>query len=861
MSMKSFLSLFLFCLYFLVACRSTKVPKTRVRTIDTFTVSAYNNPMQQYRASATQYWLMQHTRVALSFDYARREAVGEAWLTLQPYFYPTDSVVLDAKSMQIHDVTLAKEQKKLDYSYDGTTLKIKLGRRYTQLEQLNLHIRYTAQPYALSAGGSAAITQDRGLYFINHNGAVPGKPVQIWTQGETESNSHWMPCIDKPNSRTKFQLELTVPAQYQTLSNGRLLRSVQKDSLRTDFWASESSIQIYALMFAVGEFAVAREDWNGKDVNYYVEPAYAPYARMMFQHTPEMLTFFSNITGVPYPWEKYSQIVVRDYVSGAMENTSASLFGSFMNQNAREYADGNHEDVVVHELFHQWFGDYVTAESWSHLTVNESFATYGEYLWRKYKYGKFYADQLAYADLMKYLDYSDYADPVLVRHYYRDKEDMFDRVSYQKGGAILRYLHSLMGDEAFYRAMNLYLSKNAFQSAEATHWRLAVEEATGQDWSWFFDLWYYRAGHPSLNISYQYDDQAAQLKVKVQQVQKNGLYRLPLQCGLIVGNELLPIHWDINKAQHSFVYPYQNGQRPVLVPDIEHVLPGTITENKNAQAYLKQLLYTNDYISKLKSIQSVQVKSMSDSATIAIIDAGLHDPSAAIREATMQQIVGLNIASLRKKWTPDILMMAQNEGNVDAKATAVALIGAWNLQGQEDLLEGLIVDSSYMVAANALRSLSLLNNQKAYVHARNRSLDFANTPLDNNAWAILCSQAKDADTALLRQIVVDVPDSKRRNQLRDYLLVFAQNTKNEVVFEQCLQWIELWSTDKHNLAQRSEYYGAWSSLIDYLSEKLKRDARNQVGQKRLALVKNMIASIAQGEQDADLKNKYQELLK
>src|SRR5690606_25883012 len=146
--------------------------------------------------------------------------------------------------------------------------------------------------------------------------------------------------------------------------------------------------QIYALMFAVGKFEIIDDEpWNQIPVNYYVEPEYAPFAQKMFQNTPEMMGFFSEITGVPYPWNKYSQIVVRDYVSGAMENTTASLFGEFMNQNFREIADKNYEDVVAHELFHQWFGDYVTAESWSHINLNESFANYGEYRWRKYKYG------------------------------------------------------------------------------------------------------------------------------------------------------------------------------------------------------------------------------------------------------------------------------------------------------------------------------------------------------------------------------------------------------------------------------------------------------------------------------------------
>src|ERR1700761_7818012 len=159
--------------------------------------------------------------------------------------------------------------------------------------------------------------------------------------------------------------------------------------------------------------------------------------REIFRHTPEMIEFFSQITGVSYPWNKYDQVIVRDYVSGAMENTTASLFGEFMNQNAREIADRSNEDVVSHELFHMWFGDYVTCESWTNITVNESFANYGEQLWRAHKYGKAAGDELAYNDLQGYISSAQLNDPQLVRFYYDSREDVFDAISYNKGGAIL----------------------------------------------------------------------------------------------------------------------------------------------------------------------------------------------------------------------------------------------------------------------------------------------------------------------------------------------------------------------------------------------------------------------------------------
>jgi aminopeptidase N len=227
--------------------------------MDTVSVSAFNNPMSLYRASAPRLWNIIHTRVALSFDYANRTANGEEWLTLQPYFYPTDTLVLDAKSMKIESVSIGHGDKLLKFRYDSTNLFIQLDKIYSKDDLVKLNIKYVAMPYAFKTGGSAAITDDRGLYFINHDGKLEGKPIQIWTQGETEANSHWLPTIDKPNSRTTIQIELTVPAQFKTLSNGELISSADKGIMRTDIWKMDKPIQIYAIMFAIGDFAIAKD--------------------------------------------------------------------------------------------------------------------------------------------------------------------------------------------------------------------------------------------------------------------------------------------------------------------------------------------------------------------------------------------------------------------------------------------------------------------------------------------------------------------------------------------------------------------------------------------------------------------------
>ena len=232
-----------------------------------------------------------------------------------------------------------------------------------------------------------------------------------------------------------------------------------------------------------------------------------------------MIAFYSRITGVDYAWPKYSQIVGRDYVSGAMENTTATLHQLTAQQNARQLVDGNvWEEVIAHELFHHWFGDLVTCESWSNITLNESFADYSETLWYEYKYGKDAGDDKNFDGMQGYL-FSGGENKDLVRFYYQDKEDVFDGVSYSKGGRILNMLRNYVGDSAFFKSLNLYLTTNKFHSAEAQQLRLAFEQVTGKDLNWFWNQWYYGSGHPKLKIDYDYDDAAGKAKVIIEQPQ------------------------------------------------------------------------------------------------------------------------------------------------------------------------------------------------------------------------------------------------------------------------------------------------------------------------------------------------------
>jgi aminopeptidase N len=345
-----------------------------------------------YRATPSKINALVHTKLDVKFDYSKRHLIGKEWVTLKPFAYATDSLTLDAKGMDLKTVALVngKALQKLKYTYDQEQIKIQLGKNFLPDQAYTIFIEYIAKPDELKTKGSAAITDAKGLYFINPDSTVAKKPVQIWTQGETEASSAWFPTIDRTNQKTTSEISMTVPAKYVTLSNGKLVSQLKNNNgTRTDTWKMDLPHAPYLFMMAVGDFKIHKDKWKDKEVSYYLEPAYAPYAKEIFGTTPEMISYFSKILNIDYPWNKYSQIVVRDYVSGAMENTTATVHGDFVQRTPKEMVDEYYsqaESVIAHELFHHWFGDLVTAESWSNLTVNESFANYSEYLWAKHKY-------------------------------------------------------------------------------------------------------------------------------------------------------------------------------------------------------------------------------------------------------------------------------------------------------------------------------------------------------------------------------------------------------------------------------------------------------------------------------------------
>ena len=727
-----------------------------------------------YRESSPRINDLVHTKLDVRFDYDKSWMYGKEWLTLKPHFYATDSLTLDAKGMEIKEIAMmtGTSKKTLKYAYDGWQLKIMLDKNYNGGENYTIYIDYTSKPNDIKVKGSAAISDAKGLYFINPKGEDKDKPTQIWTQGETEANSVWMPTIDKPNQKSTEEIYMTVPAKYVTLSNGLLIsQNKNADGTRTDYWKMDLPHAPYLFFMGIGDFAIIKDSYKGKEVSYYVEKDQAPYARGVFGLTPEMIKFYADKLGVDYAWPKYSQIVGRDYVSGAMENTTATLHQEQAYQNARQLTDGNGwETVICHELFHQWFGDLVTCESWSNITVNESMADYSQTLWTEYKHGKDAGDAENQQGLQNYLSSPNDSKKDLVRFKYADKEDVFDLVSYQKGGRVHHMLRNYVGDDAYFKSLNNYLTTNKFKPGESGQMRLAFEEVTGKDMNWYWNQWFYGSGHPIVKIDYNYDDANGKAMVIIEQTQKTDkVFKLPMAIDVYTGGNKKRYNvWVQNKID-TFTFSYS--QKPELINvDGDKVMLWAKTDNKTSENYIYQYSNTPLYVDRKEALDYFAKKGMKELAL------GLKDKYAPLRKSTIDKLV-------KSKFAKDadvistIEIIANTEKDKKTKSAALDFLAGTKDSKYLALFQKNVDDSSYTVAGSALQGLAALDPANAYTLAKKYGND-AKGDLGQVVSDILIKSGTEADFDFIADRFDKAPLSEEKLNMTETFCSYLEKVNN-----------------------------------------------------------------------------------
>jgi aminopeptidase N len=522
---------------------------------------------------------LQNVRTHLWFDLARQTIRGEVNHSVSMLRDDATQIRFDSVGLTIQNVTVDGHDAKFETT--ANELIVMLAKPAKRGDRHEVFIRYQGQP-------------KKGLYFILPDKNYPQRAKEIWTQGESEDTRAYIPIYDYPNDRMTSEMLLTVPANWTTISNGRLAGVKEEgDGTKTWDWKQEQPLSTYLISVVAGEFVEKTDMWRGVPLRYVVPRGEEYKIDSTFSRTKEMLDVFSEKLGVPYPWAQYAQTSVDDFIEGGMENTSAStlLARALVHPKLAPEERKGSDDLDSHELAHQWFGDLVTCKDWGNIWLNEGFATYFEHLWDEAHYG---ADDAAYQFWRDQHDWFAEKDLYSVPMLTHDYPDMaaFEGNIYTKGGWVLKMLRTKLGDADFWRALHAYLETNRGQNVVTADLQKAIEQSTSTDVDKFFHQWIYRAGAPEFEVSYSYHDASHQVKLSVKQTQKVegfvGLFDVPIEIEIATahGRKTYPI--EVREASGSFTFTTDGEPLMVIFDKGDNVLK-TVEFKRSAAALMYQL--------------------------------------------------------------------------------------------------------------------------------------------------------------------------------------------------------------------------------------------------------------------------------
>lgn len=536
-----------------------------------------------------------HLRVEVTPDWTSEAIEASATHRIRARRPGVRTLGLDAVGIDVRRIRDG-EGRELAHRSSQDRLEIDLASPLEGDVEVEVTIEYRARPR-------------RGVYFIQALDGYPDRPRQVWTQGEAEYARHWIPCFDSPSERLTTELLVTVPNSMRVLSNGERAGDEDRgDSTHTVHWRQDQPHVTYLICFAAGEYELLTDTWDGIPLAFWHYPGDRERAELSFSGTADMMEYFSGCFG-RYPWPKYDQIVIRDFVAGGMENTSATFLTDHTLHRPRDELHDSSRSLVAHELAHQWFGDLVTCRDWADLWLNESFATFCSPLYTEHALGRPDAQMERREQVASYLgEARRYRRPISCRTY-RSPDAMFDRHSYPKGGRVLEMLRQHLGDDLFFGAVRHYLERHRGTSVESYQLRRAMEDFTGESLGWFFEQWIHRPGHPSVRVTHEFDPGLRLLTLRVEQGKADEApaapFRLPVEVGIHDDSDGLRIERVIVKEeQESFTFSVERrpafvrfDQRSVLLMELEH--------SKSRSEWIAQLTGDPDTIGRIRAAEAL----------------------------------------------------------------------------------------------------------------------------------------------------------------------------------------------------------------------------------------------------------------
>ncbi|HXJ10682.1 MAG TPA: M1 family aminopeptidase [Candidatus Limnocylindrales bacterium] len=645
---------------------------------------------------------LQHSKIALRFEPQQKKVMGDVTHSLTLLRDGLETVWFDSVGLQIENVRINRSSVK--FSTTDKKLVVTLPKGAKAGARYDVEIKYQGIP-------------GKGLYFILPDKDYPNRPLEIWTQGESEDTRYYLPTYDYPNDRLTTETILTVPASWLTVSNGKLISVTDaSDGMKTWTWRESQPSSTYLITVVAGEFVEVKDSWRNIPVTYYAPKDRGDRLNPSYSRTPAMIELFSKKLGVDYPWEKYSQAMVDEFVAGGMENSSATTNTADSLRHPKlvpEYEE-NQDPLISHELGHQWFGDLVTTKDWGDIWLNEGFATFMETVWAESHFGKDVADYDRWQGAREWFALRSLFDKPIVRYNFEESEE-FDGNAYGKGGWVLYMLRRQLGEDAFYGGLKHYLEVNRGKNVMTSDLTKAIEEATHTNVDAFFQQWIYGAGAPTFELSYVYDAAKKQVALTVKQTQKReghvGLFHVPVDVEITTasGPKLYPIH--VTQESEEFTFPADSAPLMVLFDKGTQILKSAQFK-KEKKELLYQLKNAGEVADRADAAEALGKLKGDEEAAAALGEALRNDKSSGVRRTAASSLGELGgtaaskqllaaLDSVKEAWVRGNIVLALENFKDDA-----AVVARLQTVARED--------SSYRARGAALRAIGRIKGAGAY---------------------------------------------------------------------------------------------------------------------------------------------------
>jgi aminopeptidase N len=642
---------------------------------------------------------VEHIFLDLILDIPNQSYEGTCRIQIKPVRSGIDRFTFDAVNLIINSVTVAGTPQTFDY--DGEQLFVQLSDPTEAGKTISVAIAYRVEK------------PQRGLYFISPDKHYPNKPVQVWTQGEDEDSRFWFPCFDYPGQLATSEIRVKVPKNLTAISNGELVDTKDGKDFKIFHWHQKQVHPTYLMTLAVGDFAELQDQWNGKPVTYYVEKGKEAEARISMGKTPRMIEFFSNKYGYAYPFPKYAQVCVDDFIFGGMENTSTTLLTDRCLIDERAAIDNrNTESLVAHELAHQWFGDLVVIKHWSHAWLKEGMASYSEVMWTDHEYGAEDAAYYLLNEARNYLeeDKSRYRRPI-VTHVYREAIELYDRHLYEKGACVYHMIRAELGEDLFWKAIAQFVNDNAHRTVETVDLLRAIETATGRNLLFLFDQYVFRGGHPDYKVAYSWDNDSNLAKVTVTQTQakdNNSKDLFDLKIAIAFGyisetQKTKTFTVRMGDREQSFYFPLE--QKPNFISfDVKNPTLKTVALEYPIPELKAQLQHDPDPVSRIYAAEALAKKGGLE-AVNALTTALKQESFWGVRVEVVK-----NLASIKLEQAFSGVLIGLDDANARVRRATVEALSTIKTLDSYKALKPIAEkgDASYYVEAAAIRALGAI---------------------------------------------------------------------------------------------------------------------------------------------------------